>query len=563
VLAIFGHRNRFSFDVRKWLSKLRPHRYIGYMESANRSLYQALTARDRRFDGIFFVGVTSTGIYCRPICPARTPKEANCRFFNSAQEAEQDHFRPCLRCRPELAPGNAPIDDSQRIAHLIVARLEDGTIGTDAGLEAIAGQFALSSRQIRRIIQKELGVPPIQLLLTRRLLLAKQLLTETALPVTEIAFASGFASLRRFNDAFKSRYRLSPSRLRHAADARRDDVGDTASIQLAYRPPYDWEGVLHFLAGRELKGVEWVTATAYARTVHLGNAKGWIRVTQPKQNNTLTLQFSRSLTPVLPTLLTRIRELFDLNARPDMISAHLGADDRLAPFVQQNPGMRVPGAFNGFELGLRAIIGQQVTVKAATTIGCRLAEQFGESIVTAHPQLNRLTPSAQRLAKADIGDIARLGIVRVRSQSIICLAQAQVSGDLALDGGVHYKPEEAIRRLVELPGIGQWTAHYIAMRALRWPDAFPKEDIVVRNRLGGVSAKQAESMSQSWRPWRSYAVMHLWRSAGSVSLAPKLEEPVTRRATPARYHAGRTPPAIAAAAPDRLRSHGPKNSGLS
>jgi AraC family transcriptional regulator of adaptative response / DNA-3-methyladenine glycosylase II len=487
----------------------------------SKTLYKALTARDSRFDGIFFVGVTSTGIYCRPVCTVKTPKAANCRFFDSAQEAEQARFRPCLRCRPELAPGNAPVDDSQRIAHLIVQRLEDGTISNDAGLEAIADQFELSSRQIRRIVQKELGVPPIQLLLTRRLLLAKQLLTETTLPVTEIAFASGFASLRRFNDAFNSRYGMAPSRLRRKAkdDGNADAVsGDTSTLQLAYRPPYDWNGILEFLAGRALKGVEWVTDSAYARTVHLGESRGWIRVTQAKGKNALMLEFTHSLTAVLPSLLTRVRELFDLNARPDIISGHLKKDKRLAPLVKRTPGMRVPGAFNGFELGLRAIIGQQVTVKAATTIGCRVAEAFGEPFVTPFPELNRLTPTAARISQATVDDISKLGIVSARSRSLIALAQAQVSGEMPLDGGgVHHNPDEAIQRLAALPGIGPWTAHYIAMRALRWPDAFPKEDIAVRKNLGGVSGKEAEEMSQGWRPWRSYAVMHVWRGGPAKS----------------------------------------------
>ena len=248
----------------------------------DRRLFKALAARDPRFDGVFYVGVTSTGIYCRPICPAKTPKAANCRFFDSAQETEQAGFRPCLRCRPELAPGSAPVDDSQRIAQLIVQRLEEGRLDEKAGLENIAEQFELSSRQIRRIVQKELGVPPIQLLLTRRLLLAKQLLTETSLPVTEVAFASGFASLRRFNDAFSTRYRMPPSRLRKKAREGVVTVGDstTSTLQLSYRPPYHWEGVLAFLGARALTGVEWVTADSYARTVHLGGVKGWIRVTR-------------------------------------------------------------------------------------------------------------------------------------------------------------------------------------------------------------------------------------------------------------------------------------------
>ncbi|MEJ1966851.1 MAG: AlkA N-terminal domain-containing protein [Gammaproteobacteria bacterium] len=495
------------------------------MSQDKQSLYKALTARDPRFDGVFFVGVTSTGVYCRPICPARTPKEANCVFFKGAQEAEQADFRPCLRCRPELAPGNAPVDDSQRIAQLIVQRLEDGTIGDDAGLEAIADQFELSSRQIRRIVQKELGVSPIQLIQTRRLLLAKQLLTETRLPVTQIAFASGFASLRRFNDAFSSRYRMPPTRLRKKAveDGDAGSSEDTSTLQLSYRPPYDWAGVLAFLATRELKGVEWVTDTFYARTVRLGDRKGWIRVAQAKhKKNTLMLELTHSLTPVLPGLLSRVRDLFDLNARPDVISRHLSKDKRLAPLVKKTPGMRVPGAFNGFELGLRAILGQQVTVKAATTLACRFAEAFGESIVTPFPQLNRLTPAAARVARSSVDEISKLGIVSARSRSLIALAQAQISDGPLLDGGTHHNPDEAIGRLAGLPGIGPWTAHYIAMRALRWPDAFPRDDIAVRNNLGGVSAKQAEEMSQAWRPWRSYAVLHIWKNPPPAATTSRL-----------------------------------------
>jgi AraC family transcriptional regulator of adaptative response / DNA-3-methyladenine glycosylase II len=486
-------------------------------------LYKALTARDPRFDGIFFVGVTSTGIYCRPICPAKTPKEANCVFYNSAQEAEQARFRPCLRCRPELAPGNAPVDNSQRIAHLIMQRLEDGTIGDDAGLEAIAAQFGLSSRQIRRIIQKELGVPPIQLILTRRLLLAKQLLTETQLSVTQIAFASGFSSLRRFNDAFNSRYGLPPTRLRKKAveDGDADNGAETSTLLLSYRPPYDWNGVLAFLSTRALTGVEWVTDRFYARTVQLGDHKGWIKITQAQQKNSLILEFSHSLTPVLPALLSRIRNLFDLNARPDVIAKQLSKDKRLAALVKQTPGMRVPGAFHGFEIGLRAIIGQQVTVKAATTLACRFVAAFGEPLVTPFSELNLLTPAPARIAKASVDDISKLGIISARSRSIIALAQAHVSAELSLENCVHHDPDDVIRRLAELPGIGPWTAHYIAMRALRWPDAFPKGDIAVLNNLGGVSTKEAEEMSQAWRPWRSYAVLHIWKGlTKAASLKP-------------------------------------------
>src|SRR3984885_11750319 len=298
------------------------------MKPDAKSCYKALIARDSRFDGLFFVGVTSTGIYCRPICPVKPPKEINCRFYDTAQEAEQAQFRPCLRCRPELAPGNAPVDDSQRIAQLIVERLEEGVIGSDAGLEAIAEQFELSSRQIRRIVQKELGVSPIELLQTRRWLLAKQLLTETSLPVTEIAFASGFSSLRRFNDAFSQNYRMTPSRLRKEAASDPEAVAatGTSTLQLTYRPPYDWPGILEFLAARMIKGVEYVNGDFYARTIRLGGYAGWIKVTHAPARRTLLVEFTHSLTPVLPALLGRLRDLFDLNARPDIISAHLIQD---------------------------------------------------------------------------------------------------------------------------------------------------------------------------------------------------------------------------------------------
>ena len=248
-------------------------------------------------------------------------------------------------------------------------------------------------------------------------------------------------------------------------------------------------------------------------TVRLGDATGWIRVTQSTQKHALMVEFTHSLTPVLPAMLGRVRSLFDLNARPDLIAKHLARDARLKSAVKANPGLRVPGAFNGFEMGVRAILGQQVTVKAATTIAGRFVEAFGDTIVTPFAELNRLAPVPARVAAAAVDDIARHGIVAARSRSIIALAQAQGSGALCLDGGTHHSPDDAIATLARLPGIGPWTAHYIAMRALRWPDAFPKEDIAVRNNLGGVTAKEAEVLSQSWRPWRSYAVMHVWAMA--------------------------------------------------
>jgi AraC family transcriptional regulator, regulatory protein of adaptative response / DNA-3-methyladenine glycosylase II len=481
--------------------------------------YHALAARDPRFDGVFYVGVTSTGIYCRPICPVKTPMHKNCRFFETAGQAEKDGFRPCLRCRPELAPGAAPVDDAHRIAHLIAHRIEEGQISGSANLEDIAEQFELSSRQIRRIVQKELGVSPIELLQTRRLLLAKQLLTETSLPVTEIAFASGFSSLRRFNDAFSRNYRMTPSRLRKEAASGPEAVAatDTSMLQLTYRPPYDWPGVLEFLAARMIKGVEYVTGDFYARTIRLGAYAGWIKVTHAPAKRALLVEFTHSLTPVLPTLLGRLRDMFDLNARPDIISAHLKQDKHLARIVEKNPGLRVPGAFDGYEMAIRAILGQQITVKAATTIARRLADAFGSRISTPFAELYLLPPMPDKIAAASIDSIAKLGIVSARTKCLIALSQGVASGALELRSGLH--PEKTIGTLMKLPGIGPWTAHYIAMRALHWPDAFPRDDIAVRNNLGKLSWKQIEAISEAWRPWRSYAVLHIWKNPQKIENA--------------------------------------------
>jgi AraC family transcriptional regulator of adaptative response / DNA-3-methyladenine glycosylase II len=484
------------------------------------ALYSAYASRDPRFDGVFYVGVTSTGIYCRPVCTARTPKAANCRFFDSAETAEKASFRPCLRCRPELAPGNAPVDDAQRTASLLVQRIDEGMLDDGAGLEKIAARFGWSSRQIRRIVQQELGVSPIELLTTRRLLLAKQLLTETTLPITQVAFASGFSSLRRFNDAFGGRYRMPPTRFRSAAAIAGDATtcSDTFTLQLAYRPPFDWSGILRFLGARAMKGVELVTDDAYLRTVQLGAHRGWIRVRHQPERRTLLVELSHALAPVLPLLLGRLRHLFDLRARPDLIAAHLAQDPLLSDAVAQDPGLRVPGTFDGFELAVRAILGQQITVKGATTLAGRYVEAFGSAVATPHSGLERLCPTPQRIAAASVEELATLGIIRSRARSIIALAGEIDSGRLTLEPGAD--PERTMEQLVQLPGIGAWTAHYVAMRALRWPDAFPKEDVVVRHRLGGVSAARAEELSQAWRPWRSYAVLHLWQSALSVTPAP-------------------------------------------
>lgn len=502
------------------------------MTADHAAFYNAFLSRDPRFDGVFYIGVTSTGIYCRPVCTARTPRASNCRFFESAEAAEKASFRPCLRCRPELAPGRAPVDDAQRIAALIAHRIEEGMLDDGAGLEKIAAHFGWSSRQIRRIVHKELGVSPMELVLTRRLLLAKQLLTDTTLPVIDVAFASGFSSVRRFNDAFAGRYGMPPSRLRKAAKSTLDGkagdgarevasrvaIADTLTLQLGYRPPFDWSGIVRFLETRAVKSVEWVEEDAYLRTVRLGGHSGWIRVRHAPEKRAILVELTRSLTPILPALLSRVRNIFDLSARPDVIAARLAQDELLAAAVARNPGLRVPGAFDGFELAVRAVLGQQITVRAASTIAGRFAEAFGETIETPHTGLTRLSPAPGRVAAASVEEIASLGIIRKRSESIVALARAIVSGRLKLEAGAD--TEATIEELVALPGIGRWTANYIAMRALRSPDAFPKEDIVLRKRLGGVTAARAEERSRAWRPWRSYATLYLWQMVPESSEMP-------------------------------------------
>ncbi|HET8656013.1 MAG TPA: AlkA N-terminal domain-containing protein [Longimicrobiaceae bacterium] len=475
------------------------------------ALYNAYASRDPRFDGVFFVGVTSTGIYCRPVCTARTPKEENCRFFPSAAAAERADFRPCLRCRPELAPGLAPVDGARRVASRIACRIGEGMLDDGARLEQIAAEFHMSPRQLRRVVRRELGVSPMELVLTRRLLLAKQLLTETALPVIEIAYSSGFSSLRRFNDAFRGRYGMPPTRLRKKA-ATAGDPGDseTLTLQMSYRPPFDWPGLLDFLDERALGGVESVAEGAYSRTVKLGGQTGWIRLGRVPGKSALRVELSHSLAPVLPALLGRLKHLFDLSARPDLIAEHLGRDERLEAAVRRNPGLRVPGAFDGFELAVRAVLGQQVTVKGATTLAGRFVQAFGEPVRTPLPELTRLSPTPERVAVAGVGEVTALGVVRSRARSIIALAGEVASGRLRLVPGAD--PDATIAQLLALPGIGPWTAQYVAMRALRWPDAFPKEDVALRRRLGCASAAEADALSRAWRPWRSYATLHLWRS---------------------------------------------------
>lgn len=467
--------------------------------------YRALRTHDSRFDGRFFVGVGTTGIYCRPVCTAKTPLARNCRYFPSAAAAEADGYRPCLRCRPELAPGFAAVDANRRLAQAAAGRIEDGRL-EEASLADLAGDLGVTDRHLRRVFQQEFGVSPVDYAQTQRLLLAKRLLTDTALPVLDVAMASGFASLRRFNDLFRTRYRMTPGALRKAAPARAD--AGPMGFDLAYRPPYDWPAMLAFLARRAVAGVEAVDARRYRRTVRLvrgGRAHaGWIEVAHSPRKPALRVTASASLAGAVPALLARVKPLLDLACRPDEIAEALG------PLAAANPGLRLPGAVDGFEVAVRAVLGQQVTVAAATTLAGRFARAFGEAIETPHAGLERLFPPASRIAATPAAEIAALGIVGARARAIVALAAALEAGELRLDPDAPVAP--TLDALARIPGVGPWTAQYIAMRALAWPDAFPHPDVAVLKALGEKKASRALDRAEAWRPWRSYAVLHLWKS---------------------------------------------------
>jgi AraC family transcriptional regulator of adaptative response / DNA-3-methyladenine glycosylase II len=498
-------RLAMDIDVRKWRAGCARRADNGAMLLDDEQCYRALKTHDARFDGRFFVGVGSTRIYCRPVCTARTPLRRNCRFFASAAAAEAHGYRPCLRCRPELAPGYAAVDANRRLAQSAAGMIEDGRLA-DASLESMASALGVTDRHLRRVFQQEFGVSPVEYAQTQRLLLAKRLLTDSALPVIDVAMASGFASLRRFNDLFRTRYRMTPGALRR--DAGREAPAERMDFDLAYRPPYDWGSMHAFLARRAVSGVETCDARSYARTVRLTQRdrtlSGFICVAPAARKSALRVSVSPSLAPALPAVLSRVKHLFDLAAHPDEIAQALGA------LAAARPGLRLPGAMDGFELAVRAILGQQVTVVAATRIAARLAARFGEPIETPIAGLSRLFPTAESLAGADPSDVAAAGIIAARARAIVALAGEVSSGRLRLEPSADVAT--TLAALQALPGVGAWTAQYIAMRALAWPDAFPHPDVALMKAMKAAKPREALAVSEAWRPWRAYAVMHLWKS---------------------------------------------------
>lgn len=467
--------------------------------------HRALRARDLRFDGVFYVGVRTTGIYCRPICPVRTPGRERCVFFGSAAQAERAGFRACLRCRPELAPGLARIDAIPRLIQRATARIEAGFLD-EHSVEDLARSLGVTSRHLRRSMEQALGVSPVELAQTQRLALAKQLLHDTRLPIATVAHAAGFGSVRRFNAVFRGRFDRPPSSLRRASS--RDDPQGLVEVHLGVRAPWDGRALLGFLAARAIPGVERVEGDEYRRTVELGTHTGWLSARVDPERRATKIRLTLGLIPRLAEVVARLRALLDLDARPDLIDEHLRAEPALRRSVIAHPGLRVPGAFDGFEVAIRAILGQQVTVRGATTLSGRLVERFGEPLPEAPEGLSHRFPRAEALAATAAEQLAGIGLPGRRAQTIVTLSRAVVEGRVDLSASAD--PRATIAALCELPGIGPWTAHYIAMRALKWPDAFPVGDLGIQKALRAATPRAAEARAASWSPWRAYGVMHLW-----------------------------------------------------
>lgn len=476
--------------------------------------YQALLARDRRFDGRFFTGVHTTGIYCRPICPARTPLLKNVDFYKTAAAAEEAGFRPCQRCRPESAPGTPAWSGTSATVARALRLLRAGELDADEqGLGVLAARLGIGERRLRQLFAEHIGASPQAVLRTQRLDFARRLIDDTALPMAQVALSAGFGSIRRFNDAVKRRFGKPPGELRkrrRSASSPDSDSG-ALTLRLPYRPPYAWEPLLAFLAARANPGVEAVAGSAYLRTFRCGGSEGWLTVRPASDPSESSLELRLHLAPGaelgagLMDTVERVRMQFDLEADPLRIASQLGQDPRLAPLVAAQPGLRVPGGFDGFELAVRAILGQQVSVKGATTLSGRLVQHFGKPLAAsgARPaQLTHLFPSPDVLATAEL---TQIGIPKARAAALRGLADAVAAGRLMLSSSADVA--QTVKTLLALPGVGPWTAQYIAMRVLRDPDAFPATDLVLARMLSG-----GEPDAEPWRPWRAYAALYLWNS---------------------------------------------------
>ena len=483
---------------------------------------RARRSRDARFDGRFFIGVTTTRVYCRPICPARAPKDAHVRYFPSAAAAQAAGFRPCLRCRPEAAPGTAAWIGTSAVVSRALRLINDGALDREP-VETLADRTGITARHLRRLFLQHLGATPHEVALTRRVHFAKKLLDETHLSCRDVASAAGFGSVRRFNDEIRRVYRRTPSELRNKA--RRPAVADTHcyAFTLAYRPPYDWDALLRFLGARATPGVEAVTASRYVRTISLDGKTGSLDIAHDPDRSALKVSVRFPDSTDLLRIIERVRSLFDVAADPLIVGEQLGVDALLRPALAAHPGIRVPGAWDGFELAVRAILGQQISVTAATTVAGRLAAMFGSSTRSYGP-VDRLFPNASELANAPI---ERAGVIATRATAIRALARQVVSGHIRLEPNDDERSTMAA--LSAIHGIGDWTAQYVAMRAFRDPDACPHGDLVLRQMVGARTARELCDRAERWRPWRAYAVLLLWHHSH--------DQPSSRRGVRARDRA--------------------------
>jgi AraC family transcriptional regulator, regulatory protein of adaptative response / DNA-3-methyladenine glycosylase II len=486
------------------------------MDLDHSACYRALCTRDPRFDGRIFIAVKTTGIYCRPICPARTPRSENVIFFVSAAAAQEAGFRPCLRCRPETAPDLGAWRGSSNTVSRALSLIEGGALD-GADVETFAGRLGLGERQLRRLFKTHIGASPVAVAQTRRVLLAKQLIDETQLPMSEIALAAGFGSIRRFNEAFQQLFRQAPSDLRRrSADGNSAAARGEVTILLRYRPPYDWDAMLGYLRARAIPSVEAIANGSYSRTIELNGVRGTVTVRYHDETALrATVRFPKL--SALPTIIARLRRTFDLAADPEAIGDHLAEDGLLEPLVRMRPGLRVPGAWDGFELAVRALLGQQITVVAAVGLAEKLVMKYGAPVEGVPVNgLTRAFPAPGRLAEAHLSS---LGLPQQRAAAISALAAA------ILDEPDIFGPQktldEAIGKLRELPGVGDWTAHYIAMRELREPDAFPAADVGLLRAMAALEGRcrspaEVLKRSEAWRPWRAYAAQHLWTSLSTT-----------------------------------------------
>lgn len=481
------------------------------MNNTNEIFERARLSRDARFDGRFFVGVKTTGIYCRPICPANAPKSENVVFYRTAASAGEAGFRPCLRCRPECAPGTAAWAGTSTTVQRGLRLIAEGALD-DGNIERLSDRLGVTSRHLRRLFSKHLGASPLAVAHTQRLHFAKNLIDQTSLSMGDISTAAGFGSVRRFNDTFKKTYGRTPRELqrRRASSV----IAGAFSVQLPYRFPFDWERLLAFFAARATPGVEHVHDGRYLRSVAVGDTAGIIDVRDT--GDQLLLSLHGLDTTALFSIVQRVRGLFDLDASTDDIARTLSADKELKALIKHNPGLRVPGSWGAFELCVRAILGQQVSVSAATTLAGRIAERYGEQIDVPVAGLeqtpNRLFPGPEKLTRARLEN---LGIISSRARTIRTVARAVAEGALSFDTA--QRPEDFCAALTAIKGIGDWTAQYVSMRALKDPDAFPASDLGLlrafdRPGCERMKPNDLNARAEAWRPWRAYAALLLWGS---------------------------------------------------